>query len=337
LRKRILVFFVIILLCLAVGWKWLQSEFETPYYGAGESETYIVIQRGSKIRDIADLLVKKGVLHNRLPFTLYFRFSSKGRQIQAGEYKFEKPATPEQVAKRLIRGDVFYRAVTVPEGLTVLETIDLLAKKGLGTPAELHKAILRTDWIRDIAPKARNLEGYLFPETYRFKRKDDSEAIIKTMVDQFRSRLRRVLADAPKKSGLSIAESIVLASMIEKEVKTPEEGPLVASVYINRIKRGMPLACDATIIYAMKLSGAYNGNLRKPDMVMESPYNSYIHTNLPPGPIANPGVRSLQAAFNPANTDYLYYVSRNDGTHQFSSNYQSHLHAVARFQQRNRR
>jgi UPF0755 protein len=322
---------------MAIGWRWIQSEFETPYYNAAGAETYVAIERGSKIKDIADLLVGKGILHNRLPFILYLRFSSKGRQIQAGEYKFEKPATPAQVAQRLIRGDAFYRAVTIPEGLTVFETIDLLTKKRLGTPAEFQEAILRTDWIRDIDPKAGNLEGYLFPDTYHFGSKDDPEAVIRTMVNQFRLKLRRTLKEAPQKSGLTIRESVILASLIEKEVKNRDEGPLVASVYMNRIKRGMPLACDATIIYALKLSGSFNGNLRKPDMVVESPYNTYIHTNLPPGPIANPGVRSLQAAFNPANTDYLYYVSRNDGTHQFSSNYQSHLHAVARFQQRGRR
>ncbi len=329
-------FALIILLSMTAGGKWFQKEFETPYYDAPAAETYIDIVRGSTIKNIADLLVDKGILHNRLPFIIYLRLSNRGRQIQAGEYRFEKPATPVQIAGRLIRGDVSFRAITVPEGLTAFEVVGLLVKKGLGTPAELQKALLRTDWIRDIDPEARNLEGYLFPETYRFGRKDDSETIIKTMVNQFRLELARILEQTPKNSGLSISETVVLASMIEKEVKKPEERPLVASVFINRLKRRMPLACDATVIYALKLSGVYNGNLRKPDLVMESPYNSYIHTNLPPGPISNPGTHSLQAALNPADTDYLYYVSRNDGTHQFSRDYQSHLHAVARFQMRGR-
>jgi UPF0755 protein len=157
------------------------------------------------------------------------------------------------------------------------------------------------------------------------------------MVNQFRLKLGRILAQYPKSSSLSVSDAVILASMIEKEVKKSEEGPIVASVYINRLKRGMPLACDATIVYALKIAGVYNGNLRKPDLVMESPYNSCIHAKLPPGPISNPGAGSLRAALNPANTDYLYYVSRNDGTHQFSRDYQSHLHAVARFQSRSRR
>jgi UPF0755 protein len=327
----------VILLTLAISWTWLQKEFETPYYNAAEPETYIDIARGSKTKEIADLLVKKGILHNRLPFILYLRFSNIGRQIQAGEYRFEKPATPEQIAKKLIRGDIYFHAVTVPEGLTAYETIDLLSKNGLGTPAGLQKALQQIDWIRDINPAAHNLEGYLFPDTYRFGRKDDSEKIIKAMLNQFRLKLGRILAQYPKNSGLSVSETVILASMIEKEVKKQEEGPIVASVYFNRIKRGMPLACDATIIYALKIAGVYNGNLRKSDLVSESPYNSYIHKNLPPGPISNPGANSLRAALNPAHTDYLYYVSRNDGTHQFSRDYQAHLEAVARFQPRGRR
>lgn len=311
--------------------KWLQRELEMPYFNAS-GETYIDIPRGAKPREVTDLLVKNGILHSRIPFIVYLRTANLGRQIQAGEYRFSNPATPEQVARRLIRGDVYFRSVTVPEGLTAGETIELLAKNGLGKPAEFHKALLQTNWIVDIYPKARTLEGFLFPETYRFGRKDDPEKIIRAMVNQFRSKLARILEQTPQSSGLSVSKAIILASMIEKEVKKPEERPLVASVYINRLKMGMPLACDSTIIYALKSAGVYNGNIRKADLAMESPYNSYLHPDLPPGPIANPGAASLRAALNPANTDYLYYVSRNDGTHQFSKNYQSHLGAVARYQ-----
>jgi UPF0755 protein len=336
-RPSLIVIAVIIILFLVIAGKWLQKEFETPFYNASGQETYVEIPRGAKSREITDLLRDKGIIHSRLPFIIYLKYAGVGRQIQAGEYKFDRPATPLQIAKRLIHGDVYFRAVTVPEGLTAYETIDLLAKNGLGTPDELRKALLKTSWIADIDPRAKNLEGYLFPETYRFGRKDDSEKIIKTMVSQFRSKLTKILEKRPKDSSLSVSESIILASMIEKEIKKPEEGPLAASVFINRLKKGIPLACDSTIIYALKLAGDYSGNLRKADLAMESPYNSYIHTNLPPGPISNPGTGSLRAAFNPANTDFYYYVSRNDGTHQFSKDYQSHLHAVNRFQKWRRR
>jgi UPF0755 protein len=220
----------------------------------------------------------------------------------------------------------------VPEGLTAEETIELLSKNGLGNPTEMEQALLKTDWILDLDPKARNLEGYLFPETYRFSRKADSETIIKSMVHQFRVRIGKILASYPPASGWNVTRIVTLASMIEKEVKIPEEGPLVASVLVNRLEKGIPPACDATIIYAMKLAGTYEGRLRKADLGMESPYNSYLHLGLPPGPICNPGEGSLRAALRPAKTDYFYYVSRNDGTHQFSKDLQSHLHAVARFQ-----
>jgi UPF0755 protein len=331
-RPLLIALCFIVLLVLGVAGKWLLTELETPYYNAPTNETYIKIPHGAKTSQITDLLVGNGILHSRLPFSIYVRYYDLGRQFQAGEYRFDKPATPRQIARRLIRGDVYFHSITIPEGLTALETIDLLAKHGLGTADEFEKAIERTSWIRDINPAARSLEGYLFPETYRFGREENSEKIIKTMVNQFRLKYARLREEAPKYSDLSLPETVILASMIEKEVKMPEEASLVASVLINRLNRGMPLACDATIIYALKISGVYNGNLRKADLSMESPYNSYIHKNLPPGPISNPGVGSLRAALNPANTDYLYYVSRNDGTHQFSRDYQSHLHAVNRYQ-----
>jgi UPF0755 protein len=196
----------------------------------------------------------------------------------------------------------------------------------------MESALRKTEWIMDLDPKARDLEGYLFPETYRFGRNIDSAMLIKTMVDQFRIRLAKILAQSPLPEGWSISEIVTLASMIEKEVRIPEERPIVASVLVNRLERKIPLACDATIIYALKLAGTYNGNLRKSDLAINSPYNSYLRLNLPPGPIANPGADSLHAALNPSKTDYLYYVSRNDGTHQFSSDFHSHQKAVSRFQ-----
>jgi UPF0755 protein len=152
------------------------------------------------------------------------------------------------------------------------------------------------------------------------------------MVNEFRTKLSRILQQHPLGEGWTVQRIVILASMIEKEVKRAEEGPLVASVLVNRLERGMPLACDATIIYAMKLSGTYRGHIGKADLEMDSPYNSYIHLDLPPGPISNPGAGSIRAALNPSKSDFLYYVSRNDGTHQFSRDLQSHLYAVGRFQ-----
>jgi UPF0755 protein len=322
----------ILIVCTIGTGIWLHSELGTPYYHNPAPETFVDIPRGAGIKETADLLVRFGILRSRLPFLLYFRSANSGRRIQAGEYRFAEVATPKQIAQRLMRGDVFYRLLTVPEGYTAEDIIQLAEKNGLGNRSEMERALEKTEWIRDLDPKARNLEGYLFPETYRFNRKTNAETIIKTMVNQFRTKMAKTLEAYPLRAGWSISQIVVLASMIEKEVKKTEEGPLAASVFINRLDKKMPLACDATVIYGLKLAGAYEGRLRKTDLKTDSPYNSYLHLNLPPGPICNPGVASLRAALNPARTDYLYYVSRNDGTHQFSKNFADHVAAINKYQ-----
>jgi UPF0755 protein len=316
---------------IAVG-MWFFSELEKPYFSAHRDEVFVDIPRGANANEIAGLLTRAGILRHRFPFRIYLKYVNLGRFIQAGEYRFNQPATPKQIVQRLIRGDVYFRSITIPEGLTASETIALLTKNRLGDPNELERALLKTEWIADLAPGARNLEGFLFPETYRFRRKVDSETIIKTMVHQFRDKYAKTVSRYPIQFGWTISRIVILASLIEKEVKKAEEGPLVASALINRLDKKMPLACDATIIYAMKLAGTYEGRLGKKDMAMESPYNTYRHPDLPPGPICNPGTEAIRAALNPARTDYFYYVSRNDGTHQFSKDIRSHINAVNTFQ-----
>jgi len=335
LRRSWRVGIAIILLAaagLAASWMWLYSELEAPYYGSSASEVFVDIPRGVNAGAAADLLARTGIIKHSLLFRAYLRYTGMGRHIQAGEYRFAAAASPKQIAQRLVRGDVFYYSITIPEGLTARETIRLLAKNGLGNESDMERALLKIHWIRDLNPEARNLEGYLFPETYRFRRNTDSETIIRIMAGQFRAKFEKTLSRYPMPAGWNLSRIVILASMIEKEVRRPEEGPLVASVLINRLGKRMPLACDATVIYAMKLAGTYEGRLGKADLRMESPYNSYIHLDLPPGPICNPGADALRAALNPARTDFFYYVSRNDGSHQFSTDYGSHLRAVNLFQ-----
>jgi UPF0755 protein len=322
---------LVLLVSATAGW-WLYRETDKPYFNAQSSEVFVDIPRGARSDEVAGRLAKAGVLRHRLPFRLYLRYANLGRHIQAGEYRFNRPATPKQIVGRLIRGDVYFRSITIPEGLTAHETIELLAKNHLGDPEELERALQKTEWVADLAPGARNLEGFLFPETYRFRRKVNSETILKTMVDQFRLRLAKILPSHPMQEGWSLSRVVILASLIEKEVKEAKEGPMVASVLLNRLDKRMPLGCDATIIYAMKLAGTYEGRLGKKDMAMESSYNTYRHTDLPPGPICNPGADAIRSALNPARTDYFYYVSRNDGTHQFSKDLRSHINAVNLFQ-----
>ena len=310
----------------------IRHELDTPYYQGDTGGVFVEIPKGESSGAIAGLLRDAGVLRSKLPFILYVRWSDFSRRMKAGEYRFSTAASPKQVAARIVSGDVYYLSVTVPEGLTARETVELLARNGIGDPARMQEELRSTDLIQDISPDARDLEGYLFPETYRFPRNVSSEAVIKRMVEEFRTRFEAIAARSPARADWSPARVVTLASMIEKEVKAPEERPLVASVLVNRLRTNMPLACDATIIYALKISGGFDGNLHKSDLSMNSPYNTYLYRGLPPGPIANPGESALSAALNPARTEYFYYVSRNDGTHHFSKDYRGHQLAVARYQ-----
>ena len=328
--------FLGILLCLCTltiitAW-WFHNEMSSPYYGASSPETFVEIPKGAGTEAIAKLLVDAGIIHHKYPFLFYLRWTGGAVHLKAGEYRFISPATTAQIVRKLTNGEVYYIPITIPEGLTARETIKLIAAANLGNLDELQDALLRTEWIRDLDPSARNLEGFLFPETYRFPRRTTSEEIIKALVDQFHVRFNKIISENPPPPAWSNSRIVTLASMIEKEVKTPSERPIVASVLVNRLSIGMPLACDPTIIYALKLTGSYDGNLHKADLSLKSPYNTYIVQGLPPGPIANPGEASLRAALSPAHDSYLYYVSRNDGTHQFSKDFRSHQIAVMRFQ-----
>jgi len=330
----------LITLCAAVAgafaWR-VYADLRTPFFGAAQKEVFVKIPKGASAPAIARTLVGAGVLRRELPFLVYLRWKGQTRDLQAGEYRFAMPATPVEVAARLVRGDVFYVSVTIPEGLTAEETISLIARHGLGATEDLRRALSRVDWIRDLDDRAHSLEGYLFPDTYRFPRDTDSEAILRAMVEQFRTRFRKLLNGRPVPGSRAVRDIVILASLVEKETGSENERGLVASVLTNRLARGIPLACDPTIIYAMKLAGRYDGNLRRADLAMDSPYNTYIHAGLPPGPIANPGSGALAAALDPTPSPYLYYVSRNDGTHVFSEDFRSHSQAVERYQKNRRR
>jgi UPF0755 protein len=327
-----LLFLLTLVAAAGLAFWWIRNELRTPYYGAGAPEVFVDIPRGASSAAIAAMLGDAGVLRHRLPFILHLRLTGAGRRLQAGEYRFDSPATPIEIADKLIRGDVFFLSVTIPEGMTARETIAWIARNGLGDLGEMEDVLRRTDWIRELDSGARDLEGYLFPETYRFSRHATSEDILRAMVERFREVLGQLVAELPQAQGRSVSSIVTLASMVEKETNLEAERGLVASVLTNRLEKGMPLACDPTLIYALKLAGKYDGDLRKADLAMDSPYNTYIHPGLPPSPIANPGAKSLRAALAPPRTDYLFFVSRNNGSHEFSRDFESHSRAVAQYQ-----
>jgi len=336
--RRLIIYslFISLLVILTASW-WLYNQLATPFFAPLEPETIIEIHRGAQSTAIADMLTSAGLLRRSFPFLLYLRWTGESRLLQAGEYHFDSPASPIQIVRRLVEGDIYYVSVTIPEGLTAHETIELIARENLGDYQEMEELLRRTDWIEDIDGEASSLEGYLFPETYRLSRKAPSKEIIKAMVSQFRSRMEALTQEYPPPEGWNIRRIVTLASIVEKEVGTDEERGLVASVLLNRLHRRMALACDPTIIYALKQAGRYDGNIRKADLNMDSPYNTYIHPGLPPGPIANPGAESLKAALAPPASRYLYFVSKNDGSHHFSEDWRSHAAAVDRYQKRLRR
>jgi UPF0755 protein len=323
---------LVLIAAAGLAFWWTRAELRTPYYGGGAPEVFVDIPRGASSAAIATMLTDAGVLRHRLPFILHLRLIGAGGRLQAGEYRFDSPASPIEIADKLIRGDVFFFSVTIPEGLTARETIAWIARSGLGDLREMENALRRTDWIQEMDSGARDLEGYLFPETYRFSRHATSEHIVRAMVERFREVLGKLVAELPLMQGWSVSSIVTLASMVEKETNLEAERGLVASALTNRLEKGMPLACDPTVIYALKLAGKYDGNLRKADLALDSPYNTYMRPGLPPGPIANPGAESLRAALAPPRTDYLFFVSRNDGSHEFSRDFESHSRAVAQYQ-----
>jgi UPF0755 protein len=232
----------------------------------------------------------------------------------------------------LARGEVYTRRLTFPEGLTIREMADIFEARGFGSRASFIEAAANNALIKDVDPDARDLEGYLFPETYALPRQIPAARVVAMMVDRFRATYtdewrRRVEVD-----GLTTRNIVTLASLVEKETAQAEERPIVAGVYRNRLKIGMPLQADPTVVYAMQKAGTYNGNIRRDDLSLDSPYNTYRYPGLPPGPIASPGAAALAAAVQPADVRYLYFVSRNDGSHVFSETLAEHNRNVREFQ-----
>ncbi len=238
-----------------------------------------------------------------------------------------------EVVEKLARGDVFLRPITFPEGLTIREMARIFAARELGSADAFVKAAReQAALVHDVDPAARNLEGYLFPETYSLSRHAGASELVRMMAARFQEVLTPALRDAIARRGLSVRQAVTLASLVEKETARPEERPTVAGVYLHRLRIGMALQCDPTVIYALEQRNAYRGNLTHENLLVDSPYNTYRYPGLPPGPIAAPGRSSLEAVANAADVDYLYFVSRNDGSHVFASTLDEHNRNVRKFQ-----
>ena len=313
---------------------WWTIETESP---TGGPVTEIVVTPGTSTQAVGESLQAAGVIPRSWSFALYVRLAGDGSKLKAGRYKFDGPYSLADVERKIVEGDVERREITFPEGRSIFEMAEIADRFGFSGEAFL-KAARDAALVADIDPDATTLEGYLFPETYAVTEGETEQTLVNEMVkaarrvfDEFSlSRDGRSIGDRT----LTLRQILTLASIVELETAEPSERPRIAGVFLNRLRVGMPLQTDPTVIYAMKIEGRYHGNIRKSDLASDSPYNTYKVSGLPPGPIASPGRLALKAVLEPEATDALYFVSRNDGTHVFSKSLRDHERAVDEFQRR---
>jgi len=293
------------------------------------SERIVNIPRGASLSKISQVLETEGVITDRHKFLIVAKFYTAGHPIKAGEYKLSTSMLPLEVLETLKKGKILFYPVTIPEGYTLRQIADLLDNLHLANKERFLKLASDADMIKAVGVAADSLEGYLFPDTYYLDKTMSEEAIIKKMVARFWEIFDESLQNRTQALGFSYHQVVTLASIIEKETGVEEERKLVSAVYHNRLKKKELLQSDPTVIYAIK---DFDGNLTREDLKLDSPYNTYRYAGLPPGPIANPGKASLLAALYPADVDYLYFVSKNDGTHEFSLDLKQHNAAVKKYQ-----
>ncbi len=320
-------FFTLILLAILGVGGWLAWALLLPVTPPGQK--FVLLRPGFSTRRIAHELQSAGVIRSADAFVLWHTLHRR-HSLKAGEYLFEKAADGRQIHDRLVRGDVYYREVVVPEGFTVFDIARAIQDAGLGSRQDfLSAAKSDTALISDLAPDAKSLEGYLFPATYEFTRTQSDDDMVAAMVKEFRRVARDIGFTLASAEENNVPQIVTMASIIEKETAVPDERSSVASVYYNRMAKKIALQADPSVIYAELLQGSYQGALHHADMGDDSPYNTYKHTGLPPGPIGNPGKSSLEAAMHPAQTDYFYFVADGNGHHRFARDLEEHNHNVA--------
>lgn len=330
--KKIAAFFVIVLLGAGAAAAVFVVRSRAPYRGYTGAEQFVDVPAGSGTNAIGARLVSAGVVRDPLTYRAALWMSGRAKRLKAGEYRFDRALTPMQVIDKIARGDVYVVPLTFPEGLTIADMAAIVEAHGFGSAAAFVDAAKDVSLIRTLDPAATDLEGYLFPETYLLPRQTEAPKIVRLMVDRFLHVFGSDLRDAAAARGLSVRQAVTLASIVERETARADERLLIAAVYTTRLRIGMPLQCDPTVIYALQRAGRYDGNIHKADLAIDSPYNTYRYPGLPPGPIAAPGKGSLEAAVHPADADYLYFVSRNDGSHAFARTLDEHNRNVQKYQ-----
>ena len=332
MRKVLLLLLIVVLIGATGAAIYIYGQLNRPFRGYSEPEVFVDIPSGAGSRTIGQRLIAAGIVRDELTYRAALWRSGQARRLKAGEYRFDREMTPLEVLDKIARGDVYLLSLTFREGLTIAEMAQVFESHGFGPAKTFVAAAADASLVHALDPDAKDLEGYLFPDTYSLPRGSDASRVVRTMVDRFQQVATPELRKAAAARGLNVRELVTLASLVEKETAKPEERPLVAAVYANRLKIGMGLQCDPTVIYALQRAGRYTGNLRRDDLLFDSPYNTYRYPGLPPGPIAAPGKGSLEAAAAPAEVDFIYFVSRNDGSHEFARTLDEHNRNVHRWQ-----
>ncbi|MDQ1355052.1 MAG: Endolytic murein transglycosylase [Acidobacteriota bacterium] len=330
LKKFFIIFFMLLIVAIAlVGLDFYQKVF-TSYKDYPEAVT-IEVKKGAAVSIVGRQLVREKIIANYLYFRIYYRLFFAGASIKSGEYRFDRPMTMKEVIDILTQGKVVLHKVTIQEGLIIKEIAGLLLQERGIAAESFSRAANNIALVRDLDPGADSLEGYLYPDTYHIRRETDADEMAHLMVDRFKENFTNAMKWRAEKLGMSIRQIVILASLIEKETSSREERFLISSVFHNRLKVGMTLGCDPTIIYVLKKIGKYNGKLGWNDLKLDSPYNTRLYSGLPPGPICNPGYASIEAALYPENTQYLYFVAKNPQSHYFSKTLDEHNWAVRKF------
>jgi UPF0755 protein len=332
LRRIVGALAILIILGILGSAAWLYATVGRPYKGYEAPEVFVEIAPGSSPAAMGRVLAAAGVVPSAPSFRTAVWLRGSGRRLQAGEYRFDAPISPADVVDKLARGDVYLQPITFREGLNIRQMAAIFEERGFGTARAFIKAASNPQAVAELDRQATDLEGYLFPDTYTLPRNVTAEQLVSRMVSRFEQSLTPEIREQAAGRGLSVRQLVTLASLVEKETAQADERPLVAAVYANRLKIGMGLQCDPTVIYALERAGRYTGNLTRENLKFDSPYNTYRYAGLPPGPIAAPGLAALQAAANPADVPYLYFVSRNDGSHAFAATLDEHNRNVHQWQ-----
>jgi UPF0755 protein len=331
--KRVVAALFVLLLGAAAGlYIYFRKELRIPQ-APPEGAAIVEIPRGAHVRDVVHLLHDRNIVRNEYIALGYLLVTGGRHKLRAGEYMFDHPMTVPEVVNKLLSGAIYLHKFTVPEGLTLDGVAQKWEEQGFGKADDfVHAAAESISLIRDLDDQSQSIEGYLFPETYSFPIRTTPRQAINAMVNRFRTVIGKLQEKYPQEQWpLNLRQTVILASLVESEAAHDEERGLIGGVYLNRLMRHILLQCDPTVVYGLAQSNQYHGTLTLKDLKFESPYNTYVHPGLPPGPIMNPGYPSLEAAVNPTMSNLLYFVRTTEGRHTFSETLDAHNRAVAQY------